>query len=842
MFDSVPTVHSSVIRLCLWAAALHAAMPVAAHGAVCDGASLDASIQLSAVVHDSFSQTFRLPQGAVSASQGTVHIRLQTCAGDLSAVRLRVWDDRYDQETWLDMAQDLSGSDSQLGDLSYWGVDLPIPQDPTVLYYLFELNDDAGGEQALAWYVDDDTQFYGGGTGEAVERWDDSRSFQVSVYASDLEVPEWAVGAVIYQIFPDRFRNGEPSDDQEQEDTWFYGETPSYMDWSDWGDLPPEECLGADMERAVCFFGGDLLGVTEKLGYLADLGVDAIYLNPVFHSVTNHRYDPQDYFRIDQQLGGEDAFSELVAGADQLGLKLILDGVFNHMSADSQYFDLYSRYDSKGQLTSPDAPGGNDYSGACESRHSSYRDMFFIPDIGTPARFSDGSLALCDGGTYEAWGGYFHIPKLDSSSELVRDLFLAQGTDSVGPYWISRGISGWRLDVAAQVDGGMGVEPGNTFWEDFRAALGSVDQQALVVGEEWDDASANLLGDEWHSVTNYRFRSAVLDWMFDSCSGDGCVPCSEYNCQGDAFQDAQSNPWMSGEINSISESLLDLRLKSIQEDYPSQAWKAAWNPLGSHDVNRILFLLQKISGDDADMARRKLIFASLFQFAYPGSPVIYYGDEVGLDAPGAWDGGTWQSDPYNRAPYPWADLGFSPDTELLSHFQLLGRMRDLFPVFRDGGVQTVLADDQARVYAFIRYGDLQDSALVVMNRRWDGEGATQDVNLDVADWLDDGLCMEDIFNGAAHVVQGGELLVGGVPDLDASILVPVEGDCWTEPDSGEAHLPSGAETGLGTDSGGGCSCASGTGALGWCWILAAAGILANRRSHPAICLEEKEQL
>lgn len=763
-------------------------MAGAVRAGTCEEAALDGDVAWSGLKHDSFDPAWRTPFGAVPAGEGTVTLRLRTCRDDVTDVRLRLWDDVADVAEHLAMTHMEDDEDAELGPVSYWELELEIPAEPTRLFYYFAVQD--GG--ATAWYQDDDTALYGGGTGEPTGTEDTGQSWQITVYDGEARWSDRLEGAVVYQVLPDRFRNGDPDNDPtrdpESED-YYYGETPLLLDWTD--DLAADadpQCTGDDTERAVCFYGGDLQGVLDELDYLESLGVDLLYLNPIFTAPTNHRYDPQDLFSIDPDLGDLDLFQELVEACEARGIGIMLDGVFNHMSADSAWFDHYSRFDAELTRTGAE-PGTNDGSGACESESSPYRDWFYFDPEENVARYNDGTVAWCphgdDGGsTYQGWAGYYHIPKLNAEIQGVRDLVFDAGSDSAAVYWLDQGAAGWRLDVPNEMDGGLGDENDLPFWEDFRAALREVDPDAAIVGEYWGDASRGLAGDEWDGVMNYRFSSALLDWVFDECSGDGCAPCTELNCEGDAFSDSEHHSGRQmGEINAIGEGLLNARLLSILEDYPPPVWTRAWNLLGSHDTNRILFLLRKISGEDEELARRKLEFLALFQYTWPGAPTLYYGDEVGLDPDAGWDGSTWKADPYNRAPYPWEDEGLDPDEELLDHYQSLASLRERCPVLDTGTVEVVHYDDDARVFSFLRYDedDERDPALAIFNRSWEGDEAASTVAIPVpeavAHVLAEGSCWEDALAGTQATVRNGTLAVADIPHLGAAVMVPSAEPC-----------------------------------------------------------------
>jgi len=665
--------------------------------------------------HNTFFQTYRAPFGAVPTNNEKIRIRFRTCANDVNSVKIRIWDDFKDQEIWTEMYPVKTSLVKNLGEVLYWETYIQTPKYPTILYYTFAIQD--GNDTDF--YVDDDIKFLSGGIGTPSNSRQNMRGFQITVYDKDFFVPNWLKGAFIYQIFPDRFRNGSSDNDPVTGGDWIYGLTAKKKDWKepicDPRGILPNACIN---EYHNIFYGGDLDGITQKLNYLKTLGVNAIYLNPIFESPSNHLYDTTNYKKIDPYFGTMENFTFLVKEASNLKIKIILDGVFNHTSADHPFFDYYSRWNKKNQLTSPQGPGTiDDGSGACESAASQTRNWFFIPHFASRA-MDDGTPATCPKmgvnepnettSTYEAWFSYFSIPKINTFNPEVRNYFY-KNKNSVAPFWIKMGASGWRLDVAGDIDSGLTNNPANTFWEEFRASTRRINPNTVVIGEEWGDASPWLLGNEWDSTMNYRFRSALLDWLFDSCSGAGCY-------SGRVFEDNDSNSHtFSGGINAISETTLNHRLKSIEEDYPPQAWYAMMNLLGSHDTNRILFLLKKISNENTRIAKQKLLLLTTFQFTYPGSPTIYYGDEVGINTNGVWDGATWQDDPYNRTPYPWQDMGQRSDHDIIKHVRKLAWLRSHYSVLRSGNYKTILTDNIDRIFAYSRFTN-NDLAIIALNR------------------------------------------------------------------------------------------------------------------------------
>lgn len=705
-------------------------------GGSCTGAALDDNVFWSALLHDSFDASYRNPPGAVTNAQGAVTLRMRTCRNDLTGVTLRVWDDRIDAEALYPMTAGPGVLDPTHGEVVFWTVNLPIPADPTLLWYTFRLID---GTKTV-YYRDDDPKFYGGGWGTPT---DDQaaaelNSYQLTVYDQNFTTPEWMQRGIVYQVFPDRFRDGNSANDPTG--GRFYYNQPGgtiYRSYAtSWNTLlcdPRSAGLCAD-HYGDNFYGGDLQGITQKIssGYFTNLGVTVLYLNPIFRSPSNHKYDTANYLTIDPDFGNANAWQNLVTAATLKGIKVVLDGVFNHTSSDSAYFDRYSRWNFNDQLNSAAGPGLDDNIQACESPTSPRRSWYFIPDNGSPAT---GSQDRCDADdtddrlgawtqTYTAWYGYGTLPKLNSATQGVRDLFYARGLalpkPSVGPYWISQGAVGWRLDVGGDVDPGLTNETPtapNTFWEGFRTAVKDPALQAttpVIVGEEWGDASPWLLGNEWDSAMNYRLRSAALGWLFTGCQGAGCT-------NGTTFEDNDSNAGSaSGAISRLTPAQFNARLRSIQEDYPPMAFKAMMNIGDSHDTNRLNFLLKKINNDDALVAQNRLKEYWLFNLTYAGAPALYYGDEVQVQGEGVFANGKWEDDPYNRAPFPWNDTpgAYTAYTGTLPFLRALTSARQGYAPLQWGDVQHGLViSDTEQVYAFARTLEAeQKSALIALNR------------------------------------------------------------------------------------------------------------------------------
>lgn len=764
----------------LWQNAGNGRFVVDAVSGSCNSASQgDGNVYGVGLGHNSFASQYRQPFGAVPTNQATVSISFRSCMDDLDSLpQMRVYNDRANTESWVYLQFDGHEADPALGGVTYWRGDVTIPTTPTILYYIFRAQDDV----TYLFYRDDDPQFYGGGWGQAEndQNTAQNNSYQLTVYDENFVTASWLRSAVVYQIFPERFRNGDVDNDPVQGGDWIYGDTVRKLAWTEDICNPRDPGAGCVDEYGNQFFGGDLQGVIDELDYLQELGVTTLYLNPIFQAPSNHLYDTSNFDVIDPYFGDLSTFQTLTAEAEERGIHIILDGVFNHTSSDSLYFDRYAKWDDNGNATTS---GVNDESGACESTDSLYRDWFYIPDsLGSPG--SD-ALDRCNNtnnttytpgsGTwdqdYTAWWGYGSLPKLQSNEEPVRDYFYSGDSGAVGPYWIGQGADGWRFDVGDDVDLGSGSGDSNGYWAGFRGAIHTVDADSVMLGELWGDASSWLVGNQWDSVMNYRFRSSVLSWMFDSCisSSDGC------DATGTVFEDNDSNAGSSsGAISGLSIDDFDNRLKSIQEDYPKTAWQAMMNLMGSHDTNRVLFLLKKISNDNAATALSKFKFLTIFQFTYPGAPTVYYGDEAALAPDGYWTT-KWEDDPYNRAPFPWADEGRTPDTNMQEHARKLAVLRSQYPVLRTGDLAESTRHNINRTYAYARVNGTNDLAVVMLNRN---TSATQNITMSGLDSSFNGTQLIDMLNCGGtpitcptYTVSGGSVVVNNVSPLWGAILV-----------------------------------------------------------------------
>ncbi len=412
-----------------------------------------------------------------------------------------------------------------------------------------------------------------------------------------MTVPEWVQDAIFYQIFPDRFANGDPSNDPP-------GTVP-------WGSVP----------AVVQFQGGDIRGVIKKMDYLQDLGINAIYFTPIFESVSNHRYDTIDYLLIDRKLGLLDDFKELLRIAHQNKIRVMLDGVFNHCGRSFYAFrDLVENGEKSG-----------------------YRAWFHVH------RFPLNAYTPGKAVNYEAWWGYKSLPKFNTDNPQVRKMIL-----DVAKYWIDLGVDGWRLDVPNEIDD-------DAFWGEFRQTVKSANPDAYILGEIWE-ALPRWVGNEmFDGVMNYPVRKAVINWL-------------------------------KGDIDSLG--FAD-QVENLLNVYQTENVRAMYNPLGSHDTERLMTMLGE------NLPRVKLAY--LFQFVYPGAPAVYYGDEIGL---------TGGKDPECRKAFPWDATEWN--VELRDYLKKLIAIRKQHPALRRGAYRRLMTDAKCTGYAFCRSLD-GDDLMVVMN-------------------------------------------------------------------------------------------------------------------------------
>ena len=444
---------------------------------------------------------------------------------------------------------------------------------------------------------------------------DDSSRWQLTVYDDSRPAPAWFGRGVTYQIFPDRFcRLSVPNA------AGMVGDRVVHQSWDDTPVWRPDE---NGIVRNNDFFGGSLAGITSQLDYLQSMGVGTLYLCPIFESDSNHRYDTADYRRIDPMLGTEEDFRTLCREARCRGIRVMLDGVFNHTGNNSRYFNAQGFYPELG---------------AAQSRESPYYSWYSFhpwPD------------------DYDAWWGIKNLPAVNELEKSYVD-YIIEGDNSIIKRWLRAGASGWRLDVADELP--------DEFIVKIRAAMNEENPDTYLLGEVWEDGTTKiaysqrrkyLLGRETNGLMNYPFRTALMAYLL----GGG----AEY------FRDS---------------------MEELRENYPAPAFYGAMNFLSTHDTPRLLTILGLTSPapqtrderavyqlSDSDLARGMslLKLAALILYTFPGSPMLYYGDEAGMQG---------FEDPFNRGTYPWG----RENAELVQYFQQLGALRKSHEALQRGTI------------------------------------------------------------------------------------------------------------------------------------------------------------
>ncbi len=413
-----------------------------------------------------------------------------------------------------------------------------------------------------------------------------------------MSVPGWIQDAIFYQIFPDRFWNGDPKNDPPNVQPW--GSTPT-----SWG-----------------FQGGDLKGIIAKFDYLLDLGINAIYLNPIFQSTSTHRYNTTDYYKIDPKLGSMEDFQNLITLAHQKQIRIILDGVFNHCGRGFYAFtDILENQEN-----------------------SAFRDWFYIKHFPVNA-YSAGEAT-----DYLGWWGMKSLPKFNTNNRQVRKFLM-----DVAKYWIEQGADGWRLDVPNEIND-------DSFWQEFRQVVKSANSEAYLLGEIWTPELRWVGEGHFDGLVNYPILDAIIGLL-----GSNTL-----------------------DIPNFAE-----KVEGLLAYYPKEYVNAMYIPVGSHDTERILTRLRN------NIDKTKL--ATIFQFAYPGVPAIYYGDEIGL---------TGGKDPGCRDAFIWDEIRWN--TDLRNLVKTLIRLRKNHDALRQGEFRRVKSFTNNACYAFLRKtGD--DQVLVIMN-------------------------------------------------------------------------------------------------------------------------------
>ncbi|MBQ3100581.1 MAG: glycoside hydrolase family 13 protein [Clostridia bacterium] len=436
------------------------------------------------------------------------------------------------------------------------------------------------------------------------------RDEQLSVFDPSFTTPDWIKGGMIYQIFVDRFNRG--------------GEVPVRDDavmMSDWENGEPEYAKerGGRIPNNT-FFGGTLYGVIDKLEYIASLGVNCIYLCPIFKAYSNHKYDTADYETVDEMFGGDEAFDLLIARAKELGIGIILDGVFNHTGDDSKYFNRYRKYGD---------------GGAYNDLNSPYSDWY------TFKKYPD---------EYECWWNIDILPRVKSDCDSYRKYIL--GENGIIRKYLKKGIAGWRLDVADELS--------DSFLAELRSSARSENKEAFILGEVWEDASnkisygkrkSYLNGRELDSVMNYVIRDAIISFVRNGNAEEFAEKAeTQYRHYPKCVSDVLMNILGTHDTGRI--------LNELGADFPD----------GMTNDEACAF---RLSPEAKEKAKQMLKSAWLICATVPGVPCVYYGDEAGMEG--------W-SDPFCRRPFPWG----REDTELTEYYKAVGSFRKKTAVYREG--------------------------------------------------------------------------------------------------------------------------------------------------------------
>lgn len=540
------------------------------------------------VIHNSQESQYRRPFGAVVSGE---KVRLSIDVNKEVQVSLKIIKMNGTINTIIADKQYLNNGffkySAEIDTLGYKGI----------LEYYFEIKD---GNNYL---------YYGnnyerlGGIGMSYRQ--DPVPYQITVY-KESKVPDWYKEGIIYQIFVDRFFNG-------NEDGSILNPKRNSFIYADWSDNPMYIKDTSGRIIRWDFYGGNLKGVIKKLDYLKSLGVSIIYLNPIFKSSSCHKYDTADYEEIDEMFGTTETFQMLCKEAAKVGIRIILDGVFSHTGADSKYFNKFNNYEELGAFQSP------------ESKYYKWFNFIEYPN------------------KYECWWGIDNQPNVNELEPSYVE-YMVKGENSIIKKWMDIGASGWRLDVADELP--------DEFIKIIKSKMKEVNSESVLIGEVWEDASNKVsysskreyfYGEELDSVTNYPFREILINFV-------------------------------KGYIKSDK---LKKRFMSLYENYPIENFYSCMNVLGTHDTERILSVL------DNKIYLMKLIVG--LQMTFPGVPIIYYGDEAGLE------GG---KDPDNRKTYPWGN----ENKEILDLYKLFINIRNNEEALKKGNFKFYDTDLDVCVY------------------------------------------------------------------------------------------------------------------------------------------------
>ena len=593
----------------------------------------------------------------------TVTLRFRTAKDDVQRVRLITGVGGYEME-----------KAETKGEFDYYTIDWKLNEE--AFSYCFEIWD---GE-TVCYYNQCGT------AGEIVE-------FYNFVIVPGFSTPDWAKGAVMYQIYTDRFYNGDPSNDVETNEYYYIGGYSSRV--KDWGKYPAT--MGVRE-----FYGGDLRGVMEKLDYLQDLGVEVLYFNPLFVSPSNHKYDIQDYDYIDPHYGvivadggevlpeGEtdnakatkyqkrttdirnleasnQLFIEFVEELHRRGMKIILDGVFNHCGSFNKWMDRERIYEDQegyepGAFVSPDSP---------------FRSYFRF--------FRENAEDWPYNVHYDGWWGHDTLPKLNYEDSVKLENYILY----IGRKWVSPpyNVDGWRLDVAADL--GRSNDYNHEFWKKFRIAVKDANPNAIILAEHYGDPGSWLQGDEWDTVMNYDAFMEPFTWFLTGMEKHSDEMRMELLGNGDNL------------VGAITHHMSNMLTPSLQ---------TAMNELSNHDHSRFLTRTNHMVGRVETLGPKAaeeyvnpavMREAVAIQMTWVGAPTIYYGDEAGVCG---------FTDPDNRRTYPWG----KEDEELLGFHKEMIRIHKEHPALRTGSLNILAWKEN--IFSFARFNQEEQIVVIINNR------------------------------------------------------------------------------------------------------------------------------
>lgn len=593
----------------------------------------------------------------------TVTLRFRTAKDDVQRVRLITGVGGYEME-----------KAETKGEFDYYTIDWKLNEE--AFSYCFEIWD---GE-TVCYYNQCGT------AGEIVE-------FYNFVIVPGFSTPDWAKGAVMYQIYTDRFYNGDPSNDVETNEYYYIGGYSSRV--KDWGKYPAT--MGVRE-----FYGGDIRGVMEKLDYLQDLGVEVLYFNPLFVSPSNHKYDIQDYDYIDPHYGvivadggevlpeGEtdnakatkyqkrttdirnleasnQLFIEFVEELHRRGMKIILDGVFNHCGSFNKWMDRERIYEDQegyepGAFVSPDSP---------------FRSYFRF--------FRENAEDWPYNVRYDGWWGHDTLPKLNYEESVKLENYILY----IGRKWVSPpyNVDGWRLDVAADL--GRSNDYNHEFWKKFRIAVKDANPNAIILAEHYGDPGSWLQGDEWDTVMNYDAFMEPFTWFLTGMEKHSDEMRMELLGNGDNL------------VGAITHHMSNMLTPSLQ---------TAMNELSNHDHSRFLTRTNHMVGRVETLGSKAaeeyvnpavMREAVAIQMTWVGAPTIYYGDEAGVCG---------FTDPDNRRTYPWG----KEDQELLGFHKEMIRIHKEHPALRTGSLNILAWKEN--IFSFARFNQEEQIVVIINNR------------------------------------------------------------------------------------------------------------------------------